>query len=200
MTEDIHPIFNQLIRRKDKELRLNQKSKVIWLTGLSGAGQSTIALGLEQRLFQEGYLAEILDGDNIRDGINNNLGFSLDDRYENIRRISEVSKLFLHSGLITIAAFISPTREIRKMAREIIGAEDFIEVYLSTPLEVCEKRDVKGLYKKARKGEITGFTGIDSPYEAPKFADIIINTTNQSVTESVSLVFNYIRPLITLIP
>lgn len=200
MSENIHPVFHKLVGRKEKEQRLNQKSKVIWLTGLSGAGKSTIALGLEQRLFHEGFLAEVLDGDNIRHGINKNLGFSLDDRLENIRRISEVAKLYLNSGLITIAAFISPTREIRKMARELIGQDDFIEIYLSTPLEICEKRDVKGLYQKARRGEIAGFTGIDSPYETPEAPNVIINTTDQEIQESVALVFNYIRPFITLTP
>ena len=200
MSENIHPVFHKLVGRKEKEQRLNQKSKVIWLTGLSGAGKSTIALGLEQLLFHEGFLAEVLDGDNIRHGINKNLGFSLDDRLENIRRISEVAKLYLNSGLITIAAFISPTREIRKMARELIGQDDFIEIYLSTPLEICEKRDVKGLYQKARRGEIAGFTGIDSPYETPKAPNVIINTTDQEIQESVALVFNYIRPFSTLTP
>ncbi|KAA3640894.1 MAG: adenylyl-sulfate kinase [Bacteroidetes bacterium] len=196
MPENIHPIFKKLAGRQEKQALLNQKSKVIWLTGLSGSGKSTLALGVEQRLFEEGFLTEVLDGDNIRSGINNNLGFSLEDRYENIRRISEVAKLFLNSGVISIAAFISPTREIRQMAKSIIGEEDFIEVYMSAPLEVCESRDVKGLYKKARKGEIKGFTGIDSPYEPPVDPDLILDTTNENIPDTIERVINYIRPLI----
>lgn len=198
MSENIHPVFKKLVNRQDKEGLLKQKGKVIWLTGLSGSGKSTLALGLEQRLFEEGYLPEVLDGDNIRSGINNNLGFSMEDRYENIRRISEVAKLFLQTGVITIAAFISPTREIRNMAKEIIGEQDFIEVYLNTPIEICEKRDVKGLYEKARRGEILGFTGIDSPYEAPVNPTLTLNTTDQKILDTVDLVFNHIKPHIEL--
>ncbi|MEM6380382.1 MAG: adenylyl-sulfate kinase, partial [Bacteroidota bacterium] len=154
MAENIHPIFDQLLQRNDREQRLQQKSKVLWLTGLSGSGKSTIARQLEQALFQKGFFPQVLDGDNIRSGINNNLGFQEVDRIENIRRISEVSKLYLHSGVICINSFISPTKAIRAMAKEIIGPDDFIEIYINAPLEVCEQRDVKGLYKKARKGEI----------------------------------------------
>ena len=156
----IYPIFDRMMTRQDKEELLGQHSVMIWFTGLSGSGKSTIAIALERELHKRGLLCRILDGDNIRSGINNNLGFSETDRVENIRRIAEVSKLFLDSGIITIAAFISPNNDIREMAANIIGKDDFLEIFVSTPLEECEKRDVKGLYAKARKGEIQNFTGI----------------------------------------
>ncbi len=146
------------------------------MTGLSGSGKTTVGLNIEMELNKRGFLTQILDGDNIRSGINNNLGFSEEDRYENIRRISEVSKLFLNCGIICINSFISPTKEIRDMAKDIIGEENFIEVYVNAPIEVCEKRDVKGLYKKARKGEIKNFTGIDSPFDCPLNPDIELKT------------------------
>ena len=150
----IYPIFDRMLTRHDKEELRKQKSVMIWLTGLSGSGKRTIAIALERELHKRGLLCRILDGDNIRSGINNNLGFSESDRVENIRRIAEVSKLFIETGIITIAAFISPNDDIRDMAADIIGKEHFLEIYVSTPLEECEKRDVKGLYAKARKGEI----------------------------------------------
>ena len=150
MADNLHPIFNNLLQRKNREIFLKQKSKVLWLTGLSGSGKSTIAEGLEKKLFKNGFFAQVLDGDNIRTGINKNLGFSLEDRAENIRRIAEVAKLYMNSGIITICSFVSPTITIRRSAEEIIGSSDFIEIFVNTPLEVCEKRDVKGLYKKAR--------------------------------------------------
>ena len=159
--ENIHPIFERLISKKQKEQFLNQQSKVLWFTGLSGSGKSTIAEALEKRLFNEGFFVQVLDGDNTRTGLCNNLGFSLDDRKENIRRISEVSKLFIDSGIICINSFVSPTIDIRSLAKEIIGEDNFIEIYVNAPLEVCEERDVKGLYKKARSGEIKGMTGIE---------------------------------------
>ena len=151
MSSNIHPIFDRLLKRKDREIRLNQRSLVLWLTGLSGSGKSTIAQELERKLHNEGFFAQVLDGDNIRSGINNNLGFSLEDREENIRRIAEVSKLYVNSGIITINSFVSPTRKIRALAQDIIGKKDFVEVFVDTPLEICEKRDVKGLYKKSTK-------------------------------------------------
>ena len=189
---NIHPIFDRLLARKDREQRLNQKSKILWFTGLSGSGKSTIAQSLERKLHNEGFVAQVLDGDNIRTGINSNLGFSLEDRKENIRRISEVSKLYLNSGIITICSFISPTREIRKMAAQIAGEEDFLEIFVNTPLEICEARDVKGLYKKARAGEIKGFTGIDSPYEAPEHPFLNLETAKMSIEESTDAVFDAI--------
>ena len=197
MAENIHPIFDKLLSRDDKEGYLNQKAKVLWFTGLSGSGKSTIAQGLEKRLFDEGYFNQVLDGDNTRTGINKNLGFSLEDRKENIRRISEVSKLFLEAGVICLNSFVSPTLEIRALAKEIIGPDDFIEIYVNTPLHICEQRDVKGLYAKARAGEIKGFTGIDSPFEAPQSPDLELLTENQPIEESISKVFNFVLPKIS---
>ncbi len=195
---NIHPIFDRLIQRKDREERLQQNAKVLWLTGLSGSGKSTIAQALERKLYNEGFFPQVLDGDNIRIGINNNLGFSIDDRTENIRRISEVAKLYLNSGLITINSFISPTKEIRNFAKQIIGSENFIEIFINTPLEICEKRDVKGLYKKARAGEIKGFTGIDSPYEAPENPALEVKTEDLSIEESAQKIYDYILPIIRI--
>lgn len=196
--ENIHPIFDRLLNRDDKEEFLNQRAKVLWFTGLSGSGKSTIASALEKLLFSKGYFVQVLDGDNTRSGINNNLGFSIDDRKENIRRIAELSKLFLESGVICINSFVSPTRSIRNMAREIIGKEDFLEVFVNTPLEVCEQRDVKGLYKKARAGLIKDFTGIDSPFEEPENAFLEIKTENQSIEESVQQAFDAVLKHISL--
>jgi adenylylsulfate kinase len=198
MGNNIHPIFNRLLQRKDREMFLGQQSKVLWLTGLSGSGKSTIALHLERKLYNNGFFSQVLDGDNIRSGINKNLSFSDEDRQENIRRISEIAKLYLNSGIITINSFISPTRAIRQMAKDIVGENDFIEVFINTPLDVCESRDVKGLYKKARKGEISGFTGIDSPYEPPDEADIEVKTHNMTIEESVNQIYNYILEMIKL--
>lgn len=190
--ENIHPIFDRLIDRSDKERFLNQKSQVFWFTGLSGSGKSTVASAVEKLLFNEGFFIQVLDGDNTRTGLCNNLGFSLDDRKENIRRIAELSKLFMNAGVVCLNSFVSPTVEIRAMAKEIIGAENFNEIYVNAPLEVCEDRDVKGLYKKARNGEIKGMTGIDSPYEAPQNPDLEINTSTQTLEESAQSAFNYI--------
>jgi len=192
----IYPVFDKLLQRKHKENLLNQKSKVIWMTGLSGSGKTTIAKHLDEALYNSGYVAQILDGDNIRSGINNNLNFSDEDRYENIRRIAEVSKLFMNCGIIIINSFISPTEEIRSMALEVIGKENFIEVFVNASLEVCEQRDTKGLYAKARRGEIKNFTGIDSPFEFPEHADITVRTDIQSVNESVDQLLEYILPLV----
>ena len=189
---NIHPIYDKMLSRSEREHALHQKSMVLWFTGLSGSGKSTIAVALERALFSRGYVAQVLDGDNIRQGINSNLGFSIEDRQENIRRIAEIAKLYLQSGLITICSFISPTREIRKMAKNIIGENDFFEIFVDTPLEICEKRDVKGLYKKARAGEIKGFTGIDSPYEAPENPDLQIKTADQSLENSVDEVLEFV--------
>lgn len=196
MAENIHPIFDRLLQRADREQFLDQRSKVIWLTGLSGSGKSTIAQHLERHLFNHGFFAQVLDGDNIRSGINNNLGFSEEDRRENIRRIAEVARLYVQSGIISINSFISPTIAIRQMARSIIGAEDFIEIFVNAPLEVCEARDVKGLYQKARRGEIKGFTGIDAPYEAPVDPDLEIRTDEMDIYMAVERIYQFIQPLI----
>ncbi len=198
MSTNIHPIFDRLIQREDREERLGQRSKVLWFTGLSGSGKSTIAQHLERRLFNAGYFAQVLDGDNIRSGVNNNLGFSLEDRKENIRRIAEVAKLYLNSGIITLASFISPTIAIRDFARSIIGENDFLEIYVNAPLELCESRDVKGLYAKARKGEIKGFTGIDSPYEPPVDPFLELKTGEMSVQEAVEMVFEKVEAKIRM--
>lgn len=195
--DHIHPIFNRLLDRELRQSKLNQISKVVWLTGLSGSGKSTIAESLEKQLFHRGFFCQVLDGDNIRSGINANLTFSDDDRIENIRRIAEIAKLYLNSGIITLNSFISPTRSIRNMAKEIIGEDDFIEVFIDTPLEICEQRDVKGLYKKARAGEIKQFTGIDSPYEKPDNPKIIIKTANKTVDSSVETLLNSLLPYIS---
>ena len=187
----IYPIFDRMLGRADKEALLHQHSVMIWFTGLSGSGKSTIAIALERELQKRGLLCRILDGDNIRSGINNNLGFSAEDRVENIRRIAEVGK---ETGIITLAAFISPNNELREMASRIIGKENFLEIYVSTPLEECERRDVKGLYAKARKGEIRNFTGISAPFEAPAHPDLSLDTSKLSVEESVNRLLELILP------
>lgn len=186
--ENIYPMFDRMLTRADKEKLLGQTGVMLWLTGLSGSGKSTIAIAVERELQRRGYLSRLLDGDNIRTGINNNLGFTADDRRENIRRIAEVGKLFVDTGIITIAAFISPTEELRRMARDIIGATDFKEIYVSTPLDVCERRDVKGLYARARRGEVKHFTGISAPFEVPADPALTLDTSCLSLEESVDKV------------
>lgn len=194
MNKNIYPIFDRMLGREEKEQLLNQRSVMVWFTGLSGSGKSTIAIALERELHARGLLCRILDGDNIRSGINNNLGFSPADRVENIRRIAEVSKLFVDTGVITIAAFISPNNELREMASNIIGKEDFLEVYVSTPLEECERRDVKGLYAKARRGEIKEFTGVSAPFEAPLQPALTLDTSVLSLEQSVNRLLELILP------
>ncbi len=198
MADHIHPIFDRLLTRDDYEQRLRQRGKVLWLTGLSGSGKSTLAIQLERKLFEAGFFSKVLDGDNIRTGINNNLGFSEAERMENIRRISEVARLFLDTGIICINAFISPKRAMRDMARSIVGPGDFIEIYVNAPLDICESRDVKGLYQKARQGMIKGFTGIDDPYEPPFAPDLEIRTDLVELEDGVDQIFAYLRPLIAL--
>jgi len=193
---NIFPSESLKLSRQAKEMQLNQQSKVIWMTGLSGAGKTTLSYSLEAELHKLGYFVQTLDGDNVRTGINKNLGFSDGDRYENIRRIAEVSKLFVNCGIITIASFISPTNEIREMAREIIGHEDFIEFFINAPLDVCESRDVKGLYLKARNGEIKEFTGINAPYEIPVDPSLEIRTDLLSIEESAKIMIDYLLPFI----
>ena len=185
MAENIYPIYDRMMTRQDKESLLGQRGIMIWFTGLSGSGKSTVAMGVERELHAQGILCRILDGDNVRAGINNNLGFSAEDRIENIRRIAEIGKLFVQTGVVTLACFVSPTNDIRQMARKIVGEEDFLEVYISTPIEECERRDVKGLYARARKGEVKNFTGISAPFEAPVSPDIAINTSKIPLEESV---------------
>ena len=191
-SENIFPVFDKIISKEKKEKLLNQKGKVIWLTGLSGSGKTTIALQLEKELFKLGFLVQILDGDNIRAGINNNLSFSEGDRAENIRRISEVSKLFLNCGVITINCFVSPTKKMRQNAKKIIGKENYYEIFINADLETCEKRDVKGLYKKARSGEIKNFTGIDTEYEKPNNPNLEVDTTQLSIDQSIEIILKNI--------
>ena len=179
----ISPIFDTVLTQREKETLLNQKSMVIWMAGLSGSGKSTLAKSVEHNLHEQSYLTQLLDGDNLRTGINNNLGFSEADRIENIRRAAEVSKLFAECGIITICSLISPTIMIREMAKEIIGTDNYFEVFVNCPLEICEQRDVKGLYAKARNGEIKQFTGIDSPFENPEKPDLELLTDLESLEQ-----------------
>lgn len=192
MAENIYPIYDRMMTRQEREQLLGQKGMMVWMTGLSGSGKSTVALGVERELHKRGLLCRLLDGDNIRDGINRGLGFSPEDRRENIRRIAEVGKLMVDTGIITLACFVSPTEEIREMARNIIGEKDFFEVYLCTPLSECERRDVKGLYARARRGEVKDFTGISAPFEAPEHPALAIDTTTTSLQENVMKVVEMI--------
>ncbi len=197
MNHNIHPIFDRMLQREDKEKLFEQRAMVLWLTGLSGSGKSSIAAELERQLFAMGYHTALLDGDNIRTGINNNLGFSEEDRNENIRRIAEIAKLFYQNGIITICCFVSPTNDLRAMAKNIIG-EGFREIFINTPLEECERRDVKGLYKKARKGEIKDFTGIDAPFDIPLHPDLDVATIGKSIDSSAREILDYLLPQVKL--
>ena len=191
---NIYPVFDKMLGRADKEALLGQRGLMVWFTGLSGSGKSTVAIALERELQQRGILCRLLDGDNIRTGINNNLGFSEADRMENIRRIAEVSKLFVDTGIVTLAAFISPLQSMRDMAADIIGRNDFLEIYISTPVEECERRDVKGLYARARRGEIKDFTGISAPFEAPVNPALTIDTSRVPLQQSVETILQLILP------
>ena len=187
-------IYHQATVTRKRRNKLNDhRTVVLWFTGLSGSGKSTLAHALEEKLFQKNCRTFVLDGDNVRHGLNSNLDFSQPGRTENIRRISEVSKLMMESGLIVMTAFISPFNKDRNEARKLISSEDFIEIYCKASIETCETRDVKGLYKRARKGEIANYTGIDSPYEAPENPELIIDTDNQSLEESVSTILSFLE-------
>ena len=188
---NIHTTFERILKRSDKEEMLMQKGMVVWMTGLSGSGKTTIAIVLEQKLAGSGVLTQVLDGDNIRTGINNSLGFSDEDRTENIRRIAEVSKLFVNCGIVTLNCFVSPTRAIRAHAKNILG-EDMLEVFINTPFDECEKRDVKGLYAKARAGEIKNFTGLDAPFEAPENPFLSVETIGRSVEDCADQIYRSI--------
>ena len=183
------------VSREEREKLLNQKGVLIWMTGLSGSGKSTIAYTLEHALVQRGHLAYVLDGDNVRHGLNKNLGFSAEDREENIRRIGEVANLFADAGIITITAFISPYRKDRDINRTLLGENNFVEVYCKAPLDVCEERDPKGLYKKARAGELKGFTGIDDPYEEPLNPEMVIQTDQTSPQEATIALLNVLESM-----
>ena len=187
-------IYHQATVTRQRRNKLNgHRSVVLWFTGLSGSGKSTLAHALEEKLFQKGCRTFVLDGDNVRYGLNSNLDFSESDRTENIRRISEVSKLMLESGLIVMTAFISPFNRDRNEARKLISNDDFIEIYCKASLEVCEARDVKGLYKRARAGEIKNYTGIDSPYEEPENPELTINTNDETLDNSVSKILSFLE-------
>lgn len=194
----IHPIFDQILQKTDKEQLLKQKAVVLWMVGLSGSGKSTLAKAVERTLHDRGHLTQLLDGDNLRSGINNNLSFTEADRQENIRRAAEVAKLFVNCGVITICSFISPTEEIRKVAKSIIGEENFREVYINASFASCEQRDVKGLYKKARAGEIKNFTGLDSPFEAPQNPHLELKTDQMSFEECLDKFVKYLLEEIKL--
>ena len=191
--DNLYPITDRMLPREAKEALLGQRGVMIWMTGLSGSGKSTVALALERELHRRGRLVRLLDGDNVRTVINRGLGFSPEDRLENIRRIAEVGRLFVDTGIITIACFVSPTRELREMARRIIGSDDFLEVYISTPLAECERRDVKGLYARARRGEVKDFTGISAPFEAPEHPALSLDTSCLSVEESVERIISLLN-------
>jgi len=181
------------VTRQDREQTYSHRAFVLWFTGLSGSGKSTIANVVEQELFKKGLKTYTLDGDNIRSGINKDLGFTPEDRHENLRRIAEVAKFFVDAGSITLAAFISPTQTDRGMVKEIIGEENFFEIFIDTPLEVCEQRDPKGLYKKARAGEIKDFTGVDAPYEAPLNPDLHIQTPGNNLESCIKKVITFVE-------
>jgi len=198
MVENIFPVFNGMLEREVKENRLKQRGVVVWLTGLSGSGKTSIAIAAEQELTQLGFLTQVLDGDNIRSGLNSNLGFSSEDRLENIRRIAEAAKLFAHCGVITICCFVSPEDNMRERAKQIIGEEDFYEVFVNTSMETCEQRDVKGLYKKAREGKIEHFTGVNAPFEAPLNPFLELRTEGYSVKECASILVNAMMDRIKL--
>ena len=185
MPKHIHPILESMFSKSDKEGILNQTGSVFWLTGLSGSGKSTLAGGLEQRLHKDAVLTQLLDGDNLRSGLNSDLGFTDESRIENIRRVAEVAKLFCECGIVTICSFVSPTREIRRMARDIVGLENFYEIFVKASFETCAVRDVKGLYEKALSGEIKNFTGLDAPFEEPEAPYLLIDTESNSVEESI---------------
>lgn len=187
----LYPIFTE--SRAAKEARLAQHGCVLWMTGLSGSGKSTIAVALEQQLSAMGYLCRVVDGDNVRHTINSDLGFSATDREENIRRTAELCRLFAHTGIVAIASLVCPTNAMRQRAEQIIGSDDFIQIHISTPIEECERRDVKGLYALARRGEIDSFTGISAPFEAPEQADITIDTTDCTVEECVGYIVYKIK-------
>lgn len=195
----IYPIQTK-VSKPQREALLNQRATLIWFTGLSGSGKSTLAVQLEANLHELGFKTYLLDGDNIRAGINKDLSFTDEGRIENIRRIGEVSKLLLDAGVIVLSAFISPFQSDREQVKRIVGEENYIEVFVDTPLEVCEQRDVKGLYKKARAGEVKNFTGIDSPYEAPSRADVIIRTAEQSINDSIAQLMDAVLPKVKAAP
>ena len=198
ISDNIYPQFEKMVPRSQREQRLGQRSHVFWLCGLSGSGKTTLSVGLEHTLFAQGYCAQVLDGDNIRSGLNKDLGFSLADREENIRRIAEVARLFAHAGVIVIASFICPTEELRKLAREIIGAENFSEIYIKASYETCAARDPKGLYAKVNRGSVGNFTGKDAVFEEPQTPDLLIDTEAKPVDKCLESLNTYAQSKIGL--
>lgn len=198
MTDNLYPISDRLLSKSDREKSLGQSGKVIWMCGLSGSGKSTLAIALEKQLHAAGRHVYVLDGDNIRAGLNAGLGFTDEDRLENIRRIAEVSKLFQDAGMVVINSFITPSEKTRKVARDIIGKENLIEVYVEASFEECKRRDVKGLYAKVEKGGVKNFTGKDSGFEEPVYSDLVIKTESQTVDESLSELLEFVKPLVAL--
>ena len=196
VSTNIHPITDKLLPRFEKECRLQQRGQVFWLYGLSGSGKSTLALGLERRLHEVGVFSVVLDGDNLRSGLNKDLDFDEDSRRENLRRVAEVAKLFAENGVVVIVSFITPFEEFRQSAKEIVGDEDFREVYVRASLSTCEERDVKGLYAKAEAGEIANFTGRESAFEEPDSPWLVVDTENTSFEESLEQLFLAVRPLV----
>jgi len=192
--KNIHPVVAGVVSRSEKESRLRQHAKVLWLYGLSGSGKSTLATGLERRLAADGFTTHLLDGDNVRSGLNGDLGFSDEDRAENIRRVAEVARLFVQAGIVVICSFITPTRALRDLARRIVGADDFFEIHVDASLEACARRDPKGLYAKADRGEIRQFTGRDAPFEPPVRADLVVNTEGEPPDESLDRLLAFARP------
>ncbi len=195
---DLYPIHDRMLQRQDKEKLLGQRGIVLWMYGLSGSGKSTIAIALEKKLHERGLLTQILDGDNIRGGLNHNLGFSDEDRGENIRRIAEVAKLYCQTGVVTLASFICPQRSMRQMAREIIGGADFMEIYIQASFETCAARDPKGLYKKVAAGQVAQFTGKDSAFEPPAENDaaMTVDTEKNDIDASVKQILDVVEPVV----
>ena len=191
MPDNIHPIYHKMLSREEREERLRQRAKVIWFSGLSGSGKSTLAIALEERLFRDGFITTLLDGDNIRDGLNRGLGFNDADREENNRRVAEVSKLFLQSGIICLNSFITPKESFRDLARSIIGAENLLEIYVECSFETCRKRDVKGLYKKAEQGKVANFTGQASDFEPPTKPHLVLNTETTPLEQSLETLYSF---------
>jgi adenylylsulfate kinase len=195
---DLFPVYHKMLGRNDRETLLKQRGIVVWMTGRPASGKTTLAVGLEKALYEKGLLCYVLDGDNVRTGINSDLHFSEEGRKENIRRIAEVSKILMQCGIITINSFVSPTNEVRNLAKSIIGENAFKLVYVNTPIEICEKRDSKGLYAKARRGEIKDFTGVNAPFEEPVSPDLEMKTEEHGFEENLERLINFVLPKIAI--
>ena len=197
---DIHPIYSKMLRRAERERKLRQRAKVVWLYGLSGSGKSTLATALENRLFAEGFVTTHLDGDNLRDGLNRGLGFGDADREENTRRVAEVSKLFVQSGVICLNSFITPKESLRRLAREILGEADLLEIYVECSFETCRKRDIKGLYQRVDQGLVPNFTGKESAFEPPARPHLVLNTENTPLEDSLETLYSFVLGQIRIAP